>query len=120
MHAMSLDLLHHLLRHAWGADTAAPGITWSPLNPTAGQCAITAALVWDLCGLPVVRGWAHLPSGPVSHYWNDGVDLTAGQFPLDTSFSLQEGPQGEAAYAYLLSKPETLVRYHRLKTRVLS
>ena len=35
---------------AYGPDTAHPSFQWSPDNPTAGQCAITALLVYEAYG----------------------------------------------------------------------
>ena len=87
---------------AWSRDTAQSPDLWSEATPSKGQCAVTAALVQELTGLPVVRGQAFLPDGSIeSHYWNEGLDLTLDQFPEGTRTEVREGVQGEAAYACL-------------------
>ena len=65
------------LRAAWSKDTARQ---WTPENPAAGQCNVTAAVIQDLFGGDILRtrladGW---------HYYNriDGrsIDFTDSQF----------------------------------------
>ncbi len=71
---------------AYSSETAHPSFPWSPENPTAGQCAITALLVYETYGYNIyevkVKRSRHFfnktPEGKI-------VDLTAEQFsePVD-------------------------------------
>ncbi len=81
---------------AYGPGTAHPSFQWSPDNPTAGQCAITALLVYEAYGYDIyevkVNRSRHFfnktPSGEI-------VDLTAEQFakPIDYSDCRQRNPR---------------------------
>ncbi len=81
-------MLRPLLRAAWGPDTCDPHDleTWSPDNPSRGQCGVTALVIQDLLGGDLVLGEVYVGETKVGHhYWNrlpDGseVDLTADQF----------------------------------------
>lgn len=86
---------------------------WSPDRPETDQCAVTACLLHDLFGMTIVRGQAILPDGSIdSHYWCEGLDLTIDQFPEGTrTIKRDEGPQGEEAYAYLMTNPDLRARY---------
>lgn len=100
---------------AWSRDTTLDADGWSPTNPALGQCAVTSLVIQDLLGGQLLRG--ALPGG--SHYWNlleDGreVDATRGQF--DGDFAPTEVQ--ERAREYVLSFPETMSRYERLRARV--
>ncbi len=79
----SPQALYEALLECWCAESCAPRMreSWSPENPTLGQCSVTAFLAQDLFG-GRVRG-IPLPEGGV-HCFNEacgGVfDLTDGQF----------------------------------------
>ena len=100
----------------WSRETAMSPETWTPENPCKDQCAVTAALVYELADIPVVRGIAHLPDGSTdSHYWTEGLDLTKGQYPEGTRIEVREGPQGADASAYLLTNPDLVRRLDVLR-----
>ena len=65
---------------AWTQETAHPSYNWSPNNPAAGQCAVTALVVQDLYGGDILA----CKVGKISHFINsiDGriVDYTEQQF----------------------------------------
>ena len=71
------DRVRAALGTAWSVETA---VQWTPDNPAAGQCNVTAAVIHDLFGGEVLR--TQLPG--VWHYYNwlEGrrVDLTDSQF----------------------------------------
>lgn len=103
---------------AWCRESAMTPETWSEDVPSRDQCAVTAALLFEELGLPVVRGQAFLPDGRVdSHYWNAGIDLTRGQYPAGTRVVPREGPQGAEAYAYLMLNPDLVHRLGVLRAR---
>ncbi|MBQ8806038.1 MAG: hypothetical protein IJZ68_06095 [Bacteroidaceae bacterium] len=73
--------LKQKLLAAYGPDTAHPSFPFSPSNPTAGQCAITALLVYEIYGYDIYE----TKVGRSRHFFNktdDGkvIDLTAKQF----------------------------------------
>lgn len=107
-----------LLQQAWCKETSADPDNWTILRPSYGQCAVTAIVVSDILDLPVVRGWAIVNDARISHYWNRDLDLTAGQFPDTARFEERDGVQGQAAYAYILSNPETAQRAQLLRDRL--
>jgi len=84
-HLQTLGDLHDVLRLSWSKETAYPfcQAEWVLNDPTYGQCAITAMLVYDMFGGTIhkvkVRGGG-------THYFNkiDGhyIDLTREQFDL--------------------------------------
>lgn len=107
-------LAEHLTR-CWCRETSATPAKWSNENPSAGQCAVTALVIQDLCGGRLMRG---LVNGE-SHYWNrvDGIEI---DFTVD-----QFGPGAITREAvatrdrdYVLSFPETAKRYEYLKARL--
>lgn len=65
------------LRHAWSIDSSS---RWTPANPAAGQCSVTALVLQDKYGGELLYTETHV--GP--HFYNriDGVryDFTAEQF----------------------------------------
>lgn len=102
---------------SWSRESAQNPEDWSPENPSRDQCAVTAALLWEELGIPIVRGQAILPDGSVeSHYWNEGVDMTRTQYPVGTTFIVRDGPQGVDAYDYLLSNADTAQRIGILRS----
>lgn len=107
---VSIEVLARAIRAAWSAETSLAE-DWSPMHPSVGQCAVTALVVQDFFGgdllQSVVQG--------VSHYWNrlpDGteLDLTRDQFDR---FVLEREPEIRSR-EYVLSFPQTVVRYQRL------
>lgn len=73
--------LKQKLLAAYGPDTAHPSFPFSPDNPTAGQCAITALLVHEIRGYDIYE----TKVGRSRHFFNktpsgEVVDLTAEQF----------------------------------------
>ena len=66
--------------NAWSKETSHPAYNWSPDNPSAGQCAVTALVVQDLLGGDILA----CKVGRISHFVNfiEGqiVDYTAEQF----------------------------------------
>lgn len=103
------------LRRAWGAETSADPVGWTPANPAWGQCAVTALVVQDLLGGRLLRA----ATVEASHYWNlldDGteVDLTREQF-LD-GFNLSDVELRERSY--VLRFPSTRIRYELLTARL--
>lgn len=110
--------LEHIqnISKSWSKESSMNSEEWSQTNPSKDQCAVTAALVWEKFGIPVVRGQAFLPDGTVeSHYWNENMDLTQHQFSNETTFQKREGVQGQEAYEYILSNPNTKNRLDALR-----
>jgi hypothetical protein len=73
---------------AYGPDTAHPSFQWSPDNPTAGQCAITALLVYEAYGYDIYE----VKVNRARHFFNktpsgEIVDLTAEQFPEPVDYT---------------------------------
>jgi len=111
------DDMADLIRAAWNEDTA-HGNAWTKETPSLGQAAATALLVNDMTAMPVIRGRARCSDGTVvNHYWNQGLDLTADQFPEGTVFTATPGLQGRAARDYLTAFTPTFERYAILKER---
>ena len=85
---MTLEAVILALRQSWGPDTCAPEdvASWTPDNPSRGQCATTAVVVHDHFGGSLVRGEVIVDGEMVDyHWWNrlpDGeqIDLTLEQF----------------------------------------
>lgn len=81
----TLGDLYEILRKCWSRETAYPSCQadWVPADPTYGQCAVTAMLVYDLFGGTIHRIRVE---GGGTHYFNkiDGhyIDLTREQFDL--------------------------------------
>ena len=77
--------LYLILRKCWSKETAFPSCQseWVDTDPSYGQCAITAMLVFDMFGGSIHR--IHVNGGG-THYFNkiDGhyIDLTREQFDL--------------------------------------
>jgi hypothetical protein len=104
--------LARVIRAAWSAKSSS-GDDWSPARPSVGQCAVTALVVQDYLGGELLQ--SHVQG--ISHYWNrlpDGteVDLTRDQFDR---FVL-DGPPQVRDREYVLSFPQTVVRYELLRS----
>jgi hypothetical protein len=111
MKELSLALLR-----AWCADTARG--SWRVDVPALNQCAVTALIVQDYFGGDLKR--QALNDGD-SHYWNDlpyfsEVDLTFSQFAVTKQFGV--GDVITRSREYVLSFPDTKIRYELLKKRV--
>uniref|UniRef100_N2AHF6 Uncharacterized protein n=1 Tax=Eubacterium plexicaudatum ASF492 TaxID=1235802 RepID=N2AHF6_9FIRM len=115
---MNLKVLTRALYESWGKDTAYKDDKdkWTEANRGAGQCAITAMIVYDYFGGEIYRGYSKKDC--LYHYWNmiDGkkVDLTASQFQKEIYFDkivLKKKDQ-------LLKIANVRQRYHILKERV--
>lgn len=117
---LEVELVAPLISSVWRVETAALNChkDWSPENPAFGQCAVTAALVFDLLGGEIIRTEV---DGFGSHYYNrfasgSEVDLTRSQFPKETNV-----PPGESrTIEYLLDssnaqKAKTRERFQKLK-----
>lgn len=108
----SVEQLEAAVRLSWAEDTSAVA-DWSETTPSRGQCAVTALVVQDYLGGELIRG---LVDG-VSHYWNRlaraEVDLTRDQFPR-----YEPSQVTTRSRTYILSFPDTELRYERLKERV--
>jgi hypothetical protein len=104
------------IRGSWTAETSSVPEEWSPLNPSRGQCAVTAMIIQDELGGRLLRGVA----AGESHYWNQvgsvSIDLTRGQFPAGTPLDGAD----ERSREYVGSYPATARRYEMLRTRVES
>lgn len=110
--------LRSRIERSWSRETAFdPGI-WTQDNRARGQCAVTAALLYEMVELPVRRGRATLPDGTIeSFYWNAGADLTGRQYPTGTIIRPYGDVQGDAAYAYLRTNPDVVRRLGILRCR---
>jgi len=122
---MSIRSLESALSRAWSKETSADPKSWTPANPSWGQCAITACVVNDYLGGKVVWAEAALPDGrKLSHYFNEvggnQFDLTRQQFPEGTVIpaGVDKKKEFETTRGYVLSFEKTRMRYDALKERV--
>lgn len=113
----------YAIKESWSKETAHPDY-YDPNIPCAGQCAVTALVIADLLGIPVVREDAINPRGTTGHYFNQdndkwGFDLTFYQYDNDTEFyNLTTERNGVPLYQWLLTNEDTKRRYLILKDRV--
>jgi hypothetical protein len=111
--------LEHLERafvRSWSRETSYDPENWSKLNSAWGQCAVTALIIQDLLGGDLIVGEVN----GVPHYWNRltprrRVDLTAQQFGPEIKRTKGKKCDRE----FVLSFPDTIRRYRRLRTSVL-
>ena len=110
--------LYDDLRHAWSAETCAPGMRcdWSDSNPTIGQCSITSFLVQDLFGgsvygIPLEDGGVHCYNAVGDMIF----DLTSEQFGNKTLDYNGNPEQFREAH---FSNPDKYMRYMLLKKRL--
>ena len=122
---MNLDRLKKVLLKSWSKETSYFPIEWSELNPSFGQCAVTALIVNDYFGGDIVWSEALLPNGEkISHFFNrindEEIDLTRSQFPKGTI--VPRGIEKKINFAstreYLLSHEDKNSRYFALKEKV--
>lgn len=114
---MDLQAIKEKLKFSWSADTAYG--SWTPACPSLNQCAVTALVIQDyFCGDILCCKMTNNDT----HYWNrlpngQEEDLTESQFrfipakPLKSEFSV-------STREYILSFPNTVIRYSLLKTRL--
>lgn len=85
---MTLTDLEAAMRDAWSLETCDPtdAASWTPENPSLGQCAVTALVVHDLVGGRLLEAEVLNADGSPQgfHYWNRlaglDIDLTRAQF----------------------------------------
>ena len=111
--AVDVDEFAHALRVSWDAETSSDP-NWVASVPSRGQCAVSSLVIQDEFGGDLLRGVVR----GVSHYWNrlpngSEVDVTRDQF--DRWCPVDEAVRDRA---YVLSFPETAVRYAILRRRV--
>ena len=112
--------LHQVLRECWCKETAYPSCQadWVADDPSYGQCAITAMLVYDMFGGSIHRIRV---AGGGTHYFNkiDGeyIDLTAEQFDL-YNIPLYHVPNEERDRKYCGKNEDTQRRFELLIKRI--
>ncbi len=117
---VTLGNLYAILRKAWCKETAYPSCQaeWVPSDPSYGQCAITAMLVYDMFGGTIHRIRFH---GGSTHYFNkiDGhyIDLTSEQFDL-YNIPVSYEPNEEIPRHYCGKNTDTAKRYKLLIARI--
>jgi len=116
----TLDELYTVLRKAWCKETAYPSCQaeWVPNDPTYGQCAVTAMLVYDMFGGSIHRIRVQ---GGGTHYFNkvngQYIDLTIEQFDL-YDLPVAYEPNEEMDRRYCGKNPDTQRRYRLLLERI--
>lgn len=117
---VTIDDLYGVLRKAWCKETAYPSCQaeWVETDPSYGQCAITAMLVYDMFGGSIHRIRV---DGGGTHYFNkiDGhyIDLTIEQFDLYNIPVCYE-PNEEMDRKYCGKNAHTAKRYKLLIDRI--
>lgn len=116
----TLGSLYLVLRKCWSKETAYPSCQkeWVPKDPTYGQCAITAMLVYDMFGGTIHRIRVE---GGGTHYFNkiEGryVDLTREQFDL-YNIPVNYEPNEQMDRQYCGKNADTKKRYDLLVRNV--
>ena len=118
-----IDTLHKLyavLRKTWTAETAYPSCQaeWVSTDPSYGQCAITAMLVYDMFGgtihkIKVNGGGTHYFNKINGHY----IDLTRDQFDL-YNIPVNYEPNETIDREYCGKNADTLKRFELLKENI--
>lgn len=114
--------LFAVLEQCWSKETAYPSCQeeWVPSDPSYGQCAITAMLVFDMFGGSIHRIRV---SGGGTHYFNkiNGkyVDLTREQFDL-YNLAVDYEVNQEVAREYCGKNQDTNNRYHQLQRNIMA
>ena len=112
----TLNDLYNILRKSWSKDTAYPSCQkdWISTDPSYGQCAITAMIVYDMFGGSIHRIRVN---GGGTHYFNkiDGqyVDLTREQFDL-YNIPISYEPNEEMKREYCGKNEDTKKRFELL------
>jgi len=122
---MNLNILEKALLKSWSKETSYYPDEWSELNPSFGQCAVTALIVNDYFGGDIVWSEASLPNGQkISHFFNiingKEVDLTRYQFPEGTVIpkGVEKKKNFTSTREYLLSYENKNLRYVVLKEKL--
>ncbi len=116
----TLDDLFGILLKVWSKETAYPSCQaeWVENDPTYGQCAITAMLVYDMFGGSIHRIRVN---GGGTHYFNkiNGhyIDLTVNQFDL-YNLPVEYEPNEEMDRKYCGKNADTQKRYQLLLSRI--
>lgn len=116
----TLNDLYAVLRECWCKETAYPSCQaeWVSNDPTYGQCAITAMLVYDMFGGTIHRIRV---DGGGTHYFNqiDGhyIDLTIEQFDL-YNIPVSYEPNEEMDRKYCGKNADTQKRFELLIRRI--
>lgn len=116
----TLGDLYAVLRRAWCRETAYPSCQaeWVESDPSYGQCAITAMLVYDMFGGSIHRIRVN---GGGTHYFNkiDGhyIDLTIEQFDL-YNIPVSYEPNEQMYRKYCGKNADTAKRYRLLVERI--
>lgn len=116
----TIDDLYNILRECWCKETAYPSCQaeWVPNDPSYGQCAITAMLVYDMFGGTIHRIRV---SGGGTHYFNkingQYLDLTIEQFDL-YNIPVNYEPNEEMDRKYCGKNKDTQKRFELLIKRI--
>ena len=116
----TLEDLFNILLECWSKETAYPSCQaeWVPNDPSYGQCAITAMLVYDMFGGTIHRIRV---SGGGTHYFNkiNGhyIDLTINQFDL-YNIPVEYEPSEEMDRKYCGKNKDTQKRFELLIKRI--
>lgn len=116
MNTTTLDDLRQRLAACWDAETSASPEEWSEVNPSRGQCAITAMIVQDIFGGDLLRTTVN----GESHYYNrlpggEVIDLTFDQFPDGSAYDAEPIVRDRD---YVGSSESTMRRYTLLTQRL--
>jgi hypothetical protein len=110
--------LQKAIKKSWGIDTAYKDDIpkWSTNNSAAGQCAVTALVIYDYFGGQIYSG---ISQDGIVHYWNKihgvKIDLTRNQFRDTKTFSNITKWQAED----LLQTGNVRERYEILRNRTV-
>lgn len=116
----TIDDLYNILRECWCKETAYPSCQaeWVPNDPSFGQCAITAMLVYDMFGGTIHRIRV---DGGGTHYFNkingQYLDLTIEQFDL-YNIPVDYEPNEEMDRKYCGKNADTKRRFKLLIKRI--
>lgn len=114
--------LFAVLEVCWSKETAYPSCQhdWVSDDPSYGQCAITATLVYDMFGGTIHK--IHVDGGG-THYFNklngEYVDLTVEQFDL-YDIPVKYEPNEEVPREYCGKNRNTLERYKQLQRNIIN
>ena len=114
---MNYFLVKKAIKNSWGKDTAYRDDVdkWSPINSSAGQCAVTALILHNYFGGKIYSG---VSDDDIVHFWNIiygvKIDLTREQFKNTKKFKdVMRWDANE-----LLKTGNVNYRYEILKKRV--